>query len=773
MAKGGSKALTGILCFIFGFLFAIIVEVAVIAAGVYFLLNADIDKLLSTVGVENTDEEGKNIYINTNVEEGGVQKVTDLVSRLKEFADKGADNLTLGDFTDLFPIGDTGIDRVYSALADALSSSGMTEEELRDIIDEEELKATPFSKLGEFFADCGKAVPVDAVLSIAGIDVQSSALYLSIAYGSEAAVAAGADGYTVLYKDTFVLEEGSYVRADGAVLPASLVSYLEESAGGDEYYLYYSVHDGARAASATVARSTEDGYVLTDIAYGMYDASSAVLSGGYYYNAADELVVVSDRTLGEVMEGDNGIMSVFDDVYVTDILDKEGDDELVGSILGGVTVGDLLNGDVSFDDKIDSVAIPMVIDVSPEDAIMMYVGYSITGIEEAQGDDYNYTGTINFYEMDGEEWAVSSTEQAFIYVEGGIVGSVYYVKDGAKISYDGVTMADIGAQTSNITNALKVKDVIEIEEGDSLMEKLGEYYIADIGDAIDELYLSDFVDGVTVDDGLMAYMVYGISNISEASGAPAGVTHTADYALLGEDGAKTVIEGVYVIADGQGVITRAYYIEEGVEVECFTSVNDVNARVDGMMDDITLGELMDIDEEDGEVLNALKDSSINSLSEDLNSLTLQELFTESVYGENAELYKIAEDKFDADYIYYEYNSQSGEYVLVNGDGKADAWQEGYYTYGKAESVWSLLLYTDGGEQAYGLNDITALQGNVVGNLQKQTMFDFYDMGVIGDGTKKDDTWNTLEKIVTYGGKQMKVGEMTLSQFIGYTGGLIQ
>ena len=347
MAKGGSKALTGILCFIFGFLFAIIVEVAVIAAGVYFLLNADIDKLLSTVGVENTDEEGKNIYINTNVEEGGVQKVTDLVSRLKEFADKGADNLTLGDFTDLFPIGDTGIDRVYSALADALSSSGMTEEELRDIIDEEELKATPFSKLGEFFADCGKAVPVDAVLSIAGIDVQSSALYLSIAYGSEAAVVAGADGYTVLYKDTFVLEEGSYVRADGAVLPASLVSYLEESAGGDEYYLYYSVHDGARAASATVARSTEDGYVLTDIAYGMYDASSAVLSGGYYYNAADELVVVSDRTLGEVMEGDNGIMSVFDDVYVTDILDKEGDDELVNSILGGVTVGEPLPGNVT------------------------------------------------------------------------------------------------------------------------------------------------------------------------------------------------------------------------------------------------------------------------------------------------------------------------------------------------------------------------------------------------------------------------------------------
>lgn len=64
--KGGSKALTGILCFIFGFLFAIIVEAALIGGGIYFLLNADIDNLLSTVGVDNYDEEtGKNIYIST------------------------------------------------------------------------------------------------------------------------------------------------------------------------------------------------------------------------------------------------------------------------------------------------------------------------------------------------------------------------------------------------------------------------------------------------------------------------------------------------------------------------------------------------------------------------------------------------------------------------------------------------------------------------------------------------------------------------------------
>lgn len=136
--KGGSKALTGILCFIFGFLFAIIVEAALIGGGIYFLLNADIDNLLSTVGVDNYDEEtGKNIYINTNVEEGGVEKVTDLLDTLKGFADKGKEELTIGDFTSLFPVGDTFIDGIYSSLANALAGYDITEEDLREIIDEE------------------------------------------------------------------------------------------------------------------------------------------------------------------------------------------------------------------------------------------------------------------------------------------------------------------------------------------------------------------------------------------------------------------------------------------------------------------------------------------------------------------------------------------------------------------------------------------------------------------------------------------------------------
>ena len=62
-------------------------EVAVIAAGVYFLMSADIDKIMSTVGVENTDADGNKIYINTNVEEGGVQTKEEFKKKYFEYYD--------------------------------------------------------------------------------------------------------------------------------------------------------------------------------------------------------------------------------------------------------------------------------------------------------------------------------------------------------------------------------------------------------------------------------------------------------------------------------------------------------------------------------------------------------------------------------------------------------------------------------------------------------------------------------------------------------------
>lgn len=491
--KGGSKALTGILCFIFGFLFAIIVEAALIGGGIYFLLNADIDNLLSTVGVDNYDEEtGKNIYINTNVEEGGVEKVTDLLDTLKGFADKGKDELTIGDFTSLFPVGDTFIDGIYSSLANALAGYDITEEDLREIIDEEQLKATPVASLGEFFRECGQSVKVETVMQIAGIDVAASPVYLAVAYGDRAGVMYSVEdgSATALYADEFAYEDGAYIRDDGQALGAELEEYLVARSDGS-YALYYSVGEDG---TAEAARYADGMFVPSGAEYTLYSEETAKLSGGYYYDSEGALVVLHARTIGEISE----------------------------------------------------------------------------------------------------------------------------------------------EESMTIENAIGM------------------------------VYLADLLGDISADNAVMVYMVYGISGITAADGSmqlPDGVTHTAVYHILGEDGepvtdsdGNPVTKEAYVVTEG-GVITDVYYLEEtadgsGIKLGCNTTVDESVGRIDGLKDDMTIGELLgDSGDGDNVLLDALRDSTINSLADDINSLSIQELFAEDIYAGGGELAQVTEATFSADYIY--------------------------------------------------------------------------------------------------------------------------
>ncbi len=783
MAKGGSKALTGVLCFIFGFLFAIIVEVAVIAAGVYFLLNANIDDIFGVAGIQNTDEDGNKIYINTNVDKGGVQKVTDLITALRDLSNKGTQGMTIGDLEDVFPVVSSGVDKFYSTLSGALAGYDISEEELRDIIDEEELKDTPLSQLGEFFSKCGDSVPMSTVLRFGGVEIESSPLYLSAAYGPEAAVIYGDGGDTVLYKDTFTLSGDVYVRAeDGAVLPSEYEEYLVERGNHVDYDLYYLVSSSARASEAYVVSSTEEGYAVTDTSYSIYSAENATLSGGYYYNSADELVVLHKRTLGELKESEDGIISAFNDVYITDVIGNE-DDEILHSVLGGVTLGDLLNGKVSFEDKMDDVYVPTVIDVTPDDAIMMYVGYSLTDIQAVSDKGYAYTATRIIYEQDENgEWQEAGTVPCYVTVANGFVDRVYYIEDGKEVEYKGVSVSAIGTQTANITTALRVKDVIDIEEGDRLMEKLGEYKIADIGQAVDELYLSDFLEDISADDSLMAYMVYGISDIQPVGAGedvPEGVTHTATYHI-----SEDVSVRAYVVTTQQTtgdevsyIIDRVYYVQDGEELECYTTINGVNDRVEGLKNDLKLDEIIEISEEN-KILYALKDSTINTLSSDIDSLSVQELFASDIYIDDSMKKVVAADPAEGEvayssvYLYYYLDEAAGEYMLAD-DGhfatleEFEAAVETYgviYSRGETAGTWSLLLYgnyaeegqpEDKGESVYTVNNVAMMQENVLNNIKTSTLYELKNMGVI----------STEDSTLSHKLDGKAIGDMTIGEFL--------
>ena len=864
MAKGGSKSgsktLTGILCFIFGFLFAIIVEVALIAGGVYFLMKADIDDVLSLVGVENEDENGNKIIINTNVDEGGVQNITELISAVRDMFGDGVDNLTIGEVEGLFPVADRFVDSIYSGLAGALSAYDLTEEDLREIIDEEELKATPVSQMGEFITECLNNVEVATVLRVAGINPQENAMFLSIAYGMEAGVIYGEGEEIVLCRDVYTLnstsaetpEEGEgtqtqaatavtdgegasadpaegadgetyYVRqADGSRLPQSMEQYLVPRANGTEYWLYYTVDDSGSALYAEIASlaETEDGeeFTKSGVQYSIYDNRIAEVSGAYYYDAQGELVILSSRTLGDVLESDGGILSAFDDVYITDVIGgNSGADDMLMEIFDGITVGDILDGNVIFNDLLDKVYVPDVLDVMANDAIMMYMGYSIVDVQPAEdvpegGIATTYTGTAYVYELsaDGSQWVREERPCVIITSDIGIVQEVWFT-DGAgnrTERYNGVTITDINAQTANVLYDLKVKDVIEIDESDRLMSKIGEYAIANVGDAIDEVVLADVL---TVDTGadsfeLMAYMVYGINNITpvqspayiEIDGVQVEYRYTATYHYLYEDGGdiKTQECDAYVAVDSEGVISAVYYkLAEGGYGECGTRLDDVSTRIDGLMNDLTIGELIEIDE-DNTILNAISGATISTLDETINALSIQELFAKDIYGVETPYEVIesgeAEGKiaFDSSYLYYYYNSEN-ELVFVNSESGSGSGSLGHleeftdeygtlYTYGPTAGAWSLLLYgdydetesgSDIGEKVYTINNVAQMQANVIENIGSCSLFDFYEMGVIGNGSETDDTWNTLSKNIGTVTEPQYIGDFTIEEFIAYVGNL--
>lgn len=867
MAKGGSKSgsktLTGILCFIFGFLFAIIVEVALIAGGVYFLMKADIDDVLSLVGVENEDENGNKIIINTNVDEGGVKNITDLISAISDMFGDGVENLTIGEVEGLFPVADRFVDSIYSGLAGALSAYDLTEEDLREIIDEEELKATPFSQMGEFITECLNNVEVATVLRVAGINPQENAMFLSIAYGIEAGVIYGEGEEIVLCRDVYTLnstsaetpEEGEgteeaqtatavtdgegasaypaegadgetyYVReADGSRLPQSMEQYLVPRANGTEYWLYYTVDDSGSAIYAEIASlaETEDGEEFTEsgVQYSIYDNRIAEISGAYYYDAQGELVILSSRTLGDVLESDGGILSAFDDVYITDVIGgNSGADDMLMEIFDGITVGDILNGNVIFDDLLDKVYVPDVLDVMANDAIMMYMGYSIVDVQPAEdvpegGIATTYTGTAYVYELsaDGSQWVREERPCVIIASDIGIVQEVWFT-DGAgnrTERYNGVTITDINAQTANVLYDLKVKDVIEIDESDRLMSKIGEYAIANVGDAIDEVVLADVL---TVDTGadsfeLMAYMVYGINDVTpvqspayiEIDGVQVEYRYTATYHYLYEEGGdiKTQECDAYVAVDSEGVISAVYYaLAEGGYGECGTRLDDVSTRIDGLMTDLTIGELIEIDE-DNTILNAISGATISTLDETINALSIQELFTKDIYGVETP-YEVIESgtagageiAFDSSYLYYYYNSEN-ELVFVNSESGSGSGSLGHleeftdeygtlYTYGPTAGAWSLLLYgdydetesgSDIGEKVYTINNVAQMQANVIENIANCSLNDFEDMGVIEYSQTLDVPLSTIFPEYTASEGKTTVGDLTMSEFLDALGTLV-
>ena len=333
----------------------------------------------------------------------------------------------------------------------------------------------------------------------------------------------------------------------------------------------------------------------------------------------------------------------------------------------------------------------------------------------------------------------------------------------------------INDRVTNITKDLKLKEVMDIDPEDKVMLKLGEYKIEEVGDAIDTLELSDVIDNIESDSAIMAYIAFGVTDVGEPQGKSGEWYATATYKDRSEG--PSVDKQVYlklVPAGGEPTKYRIDYMyteEGGVETKLAgTTINQVSDRVDGVMDDLKLGELITVSDDDNTILNALKDTVISGLNDKIASLTINELYYTDIYQPNAkstpeqqqndkvEMLEAVENdpagdgkiKFSDKYLYYRKIGEN-KYELVedsgSGVGKVSAYEAGLYTYGETTPLWKLLLFTgtaeqtsltDKSEKAFKINDIGEMVSNVTGNINNATLQELTDAGILklGDDTLK-------------------------------------
>lgn len=858
-----------LLSFFLGLLFGIIILAGALGGVIYYALTADIDSVFKMVGMDNSkDESGRNKYVNTDE----ASNLMELFSKISALTSMGG-SLTLGDFDRLVPA-TTGI---VQGVVDGFSS-------FVDL-DIEELKAVPFSGFGDYLSDTVKEVELSRVVKIEG----GNAMVDALINGVEAdTVEIGGRIYPV-YEDEYYFSDGVYMRKDGdgnftgAALSSDLVPYLfqKKAAENKPYYLYYYKSDDGNVyvlsredveddstsqpssepspepqpqparwegSDTKISLAARKYTPASGVVYGGYDSNLESCTGNYYTNENGEKVTEVPVLVGDYM-GANGY-GPLDRVELLDLLGDGGDDEIMKEILGGVTVGEVTDGEVNFSDKVDEMNLNKFIDVYADDSVTVYIGYGITnlafdevqqkwigrytpegadasvecfaeveeidgrnkvtrayyiddgkevdiatkiggindvidgigvdiflkvnidepmmlylgyGLTEVEGDNENgWTGKIKITEGDPESPTTTQKDCTIEVNEEGIVVLVYYEDGGERVYVPSTSLDGINDRVTNITKDLKLKEVMDIDPEDKVMVKLGEYKIEEVGDAIDTLELSDVIDNIESDSAIMAYIAFGVTDVGKPQEKNGEWYATATYKDRSEG--PSVDKQVYLKLVPLGGEPTKYridymYTEEGKLAG--TTINQVSDRVDGVMDDLKLGELITVSD-DNTILNALKDTVISGLNEKIASLTINELYYTDIYQPNAKstpeqqqndvvkLLKAVENdpagdgeiKFSDKYLYYRKIGEN-KYELVedsgNGVGKVSAYEADLYTYGETTPLWKLLLFTgtadktsltDKSEKAFKINDIGDMIQNVTGNINNATLRELTNAGIL-------------------------------------------
>ncbi|MDE7265301.1 MAG: hypothetical protein K2N52_03405, partial [Clostridia bacterium] len=253
---------------------------------------------------------------------------------------------------------------------------------------------------------------------------------------------------------------------------------------------------------------------------------------------------------------------------------------------------------------------------------------------------------------------------AFVILVGAVAGGVFYLlnfkldnikanksEDGSYIfinadpSSGGVaTVLDLISKISEMSKGYSSLTIGELENlipitgtlCDKLEEELSKYMTLEEDElrAVTLGGLSEYVNGLaerinvakllgtSTDNAILMYMSYGIY----------GVYHDgADWYAKYRD-----VEGEHdcvLELDEQGKITGVYYYSENEEkvYTPYLTLENAKTRVQGVCEELTIGEMVPLTEGD-RILGSIKNSTVNTISEDINNLCIQQIFANEVYA---------------------------------------------------------------------------------------------------------------------------------------------
>ena len=508
------------LSFLLGILIGIILIVGAIGGAVAFVMLNDLDTVFNIVGIDNSkDENGNNKLVNTDVDKGGVKTVWELFTAIGGFAGD-FENKSVGDIEKLLPLAGGFVDDALAALSEFIE------------LDRAEFTSVKFAEVGDYVQNVVLDLRPADLMEKFGMSVSDNQLLEAMLVGAEA----------------------EYVQVNGVKQPVR----CQKGATGEENVYFYLGEDG----KAYLVNKADDAYTATGTVFIGYNSETAELSGNYYYvngDSANEKITENPITLRTFTEGGDALEPL-NKIKIADMLSES--NEMAEKVLGDITVGQLISGDADFEGIINGLELAAIMDVSPDNTIMSYLGYGLVDVKAVTGETYAYTAVYRPLKTEGEP--VKADVDCFVEASEGKITRIYYTDGGESSDICGTTVSEVSARIDGVMSDIKIGSLMTISDDNKMLKKFENSTVNSLADDIGELSLNElYADEIYTaknEDG-------SISRKSELRTAVEVVTDAESEELFSENYLYyEEINGVWKLAPNGGKLTLAQFEGRGDKV---------------------------------------------------------------------------------------------------------------------------------------------------------------------------------------------------------------